>query len=105
MDCNKKGERRANHAYTYSITQNLAYVLCEKRGINKRNNFWFLLRATGANSKNKANFGISEWLGAVREESAMLTSQSTDTYPAHRLVRVDPKFYQLGTGLCDGLAR
>lgn len=104
-DCNKQGEKSANHAYTYSISQNLAYLLCEKRGINKRNNFCFLLKVVVANKKNKANFGFSEWVGAVGEECAMLTSQSADTYPARRLARVDPMFYQLGTGLCHGLAR
>lgn len=73
MDCNKQGEKSANHAYTYSFTQKRAHLLCEKRGINKRNNFGFLLKAVGANRKNEANFGSSGWVGAVGEESAALT--------------------------------
>lgn len=65
MDCNKKAEKRAYHVYTYSITKHLAHLLCEKRGINKRNNSWFLLKVVGANRKKKINVGFNGWVGAV----------------------------------------
>lgn len=40
-----------------------AHLLCVKRGINERKNFWVLLKVVGANRKNKTNFGFGKWAG------------------------------------------
>jgi len=60
-----------------SISQNLF----EKRGVNKRNSFWFLLKVVGANRENKANFGFHKRVGICDAGKSVLTlTLLTDWY-------------------------